>query len=103
MQLGGRIRANATINLCLSCNSLECNYCGPTRKLRVEPPCARAYNPHHMISRLSLLYKKDEYESVSDRRRLTRQRVQRHRGKTDEARRETVRAADRKRETWHAE
>ena len=43
----------------------------------------------------------DEYESVSDMtgdgRRLTRQRVQRHRGRTDEARRETVRAADRKR------
>ena len=37
-------------------------------------------------------------DAVSDRRRrLTRQRVQRHRGKTDEARRETVRAADRKR------
>ena len=31
----------------------------------------------------------DEYESVSDRRR--------HRGRTDEARRETVRAADHKR------
>ena len=45
-----------------------------------------------------VLYKMDEYESVSDRRRrLTRQRVQRHRGRTDEARRETARAADRKR------
>ena len=40
----------------------------------------------------------DEYESVSDRRRrLTRQRVQRHRGTTEEARRENARAADHKR------
>ena len=45
-----------------------------------------------------VLYKMDEYESVSDRRRrLTRQRVQRHRRRTDEARRETARAANGKR------
>ena len=75
MQRGGRIWASATIYL--SCNALECNYCGPTRKLRVGPP---------------------HVQSVSDRRRrLTRQRVQRRRGRTDEARRETVRAADCKR------
>ena len=62
-------------------------------------PHTRVYNPHHVISRLSLLYKwMSIHESVSDRRRqLTRQRVQRHRGRTDEARRETVRAADHKR------
>ena len=43
-----------------------------------------------------VLYKMDE--SVSDRkRRLTRQRVQRQRGRTDEAKRETARAADHKR------
>ena len=49
----------------------------------------------------------DECESVSDRRRrltrprvyelLTRQRVQRHRGRTAEARSETAKAADHKR------
>ena len=99
VQCGGQIWL-----LYLSCNALECNYCGPAHKLRVGPPCARIYNPHahHVISPLSLpsslLYKMDEYESVSDKRRqLTRQRVQRHRGRTDEARRETARAADRKR------
>ena len=40
----------------------------------------------------------DEYESVSDQRRqLTRERVQRHGGRSDEERRETTRAADCKR------
>ena len=34
--------------------------------------------------------------SANRRRRLTRKRVQRHRGRTDEVRRETARAADRK-------
>ena len=58
----------------------------------VLDPRARTY---HVISPLSLILSLDEYESVSDRRRrLTRQRVQRHRGRTDEARRETARVAD---------
>ena len=40
MQRGGRIWASAAINL--SCNALECNYCGPARKLCVEPPRVRS-------------------------------------------------------------
>ena len=81
VQCGGRIWTSATIKLYLSVM-----HCGPARKLSV--------GPLRDLTFLSL----DEYESVSDRRRrLTRQRVQRHRGRTDEARRETARAADRKR------
>ena len=53
------------------------------------PPRARIQPPR---APCVVLYKMDEYESVSDRRRrLSRQRVQRHRGRTDEARRETGR------------
>ena len=62
-------------------------------------PRARADTTrHHVISRLSLAeINMDEYESISDwRRRLTREKVQRHRGRSDEARRETTRAADHK-------
>ena len=75
------------------CNALEVD---PHVNYALDPgPRARA--PWDLTF---VLYKMDEYdyESVSDRsRRLTRQRVQRHQGRTDEARRETARAADRKR------
>ena len=61
--------------------------------LEVAPHVNYVYNPH-AHSPLSCM------DAVHDRRRrLTRQRsrVQRHRGRTDEARRETARAANRKR------
>ena len=72
VQCGGRIWASATIKLYLSVT-----HCGPARKLCFGPPRACGYNPHHVISRLSLAeIKMDEYESISDRRRrLTRERL----------------------------
>ena len=58
----------------------------------------RVYNPHaHLVtSPLSCTKLMSMCCSADRRRRLTRKRVQRHRGRTDEARRETARVADRK-------
>ena len=62
------------------------------------PAHVRIQPAHAPCDLTFVLYQMDEYESISDRRRrLTKQRVQQHRGRTDEARRETARAADRKR------
>ena len=67
----------------------------------LDPACAciqLARPMHHVISPLSFVAAVQNDELVSDRRRrLTRQRVQRHRGRTDMVRRETAIATDHKR------